>query len=354
MKKLLTTLTLFMALALTACGGANASSGDKSSSVPAHVHTFDTTKWESDASQHWHPATCEHTAQKGDKANHDFKEVAAESVAASCSAEGKKVEACSICGYKKETKIDKLAHTYQEVTAERVEPTCSVPGKKVEVCSVCGDRKETPLTAEHDFSIDVPHDQGEGEVNETIKKCSRDNTHQILWSAQDANKTVSGSFNNKGKLGSQNDSVSYKFYSPFAMKVRLWVKGIARYNEWWDRANPDNSSQAVWFNYKEETNGNNWKYDIFVNGTDDANKIDQDAAKVVVSAGEVSVKELSFLDLDINTEGLNESSNTEISDIMMPWVEFDVLEGANTIKIARTSGYTNYFTNFILIGSPAA
>ena len=379
-RKFFTTLALFFSLALTACGGAK-------SEEPA--------KWESDKNNHWHVNA---DGEVVDKAEHDLVEDAAKSVAATCKEAGKKVEVCSVCGFKKETTVKKLDHNF---VADDSKPnkaaTCEEDGAEYLVCSACGETKETkleklghswdageitkaatcsvpgektyhctrsgctatkvePILAEHDFSVDVPHTQGEGEVAETIKKCSRDNTHQILWNAQDGAKTVSGSFNSKGKLGSQNDSVAYKFYSPFAMKVRLWVKGVARYNEWWDRANPDNSSQAVWFNYKDETNGNNWKYDIFVNGEDDAHKIDQGAAdqKVIVDAGEVAVKELSFLDLNIDTEGLSTGSSVEISDVMMPWVEFDVLEGANTIKIARTSGYTNYFTNFILIGSPAA
>ena len=381
-KKLFTTIALFLSLALTSCGAGNNGNDDGP-------------KWESDKNAHWHVNA---EGEIVDKAKHELVEDAAQSVAATCKEEGKKVEVCSICGFVKETAIKKLDHAFvADANKNSVPATCEVDGVNYFVCSVCGEPKEEkieklghvwddgeitqpatcsapgektfhctragcnatkvePILADHDFSVDVPHTKGEGEVAETIKKCSRDNTHQIMWDAQDSAKTVSGSFNNKGKLGNQNDSVTYKFYSPFAMKVRLWVKGIARYNQWWDRANPDNESQAVWFNYKDETNGNNWKYSIFVNGSDDANKIDQDDAsqKVVVAAGEVSVKELSFLDLDIDTEGLSQSSSTEISNIMMPWVEFDVLEGANTIKIARTSGYTNYFTSFILIGAPVA
>lgn len=37
-----------------------------------HVHTFDTTVWEHDATAHWHPATCGHTDQKGNRARHTF------------------------------------------------------------------------------------------------------------------------------------------------------------------------------------------------------------------------------------------------------------------------------------------
>ena len=38
---------------------------------PAHTHTFDMNKWESDESEHWHPATCEHKTEKNGVDEHD-------------------------------------------------------------------------------------------------------------------------------------------------------------------------------------------------------------------------------------------------------------------------------------------
>lgn len=37
---------------------------------PNHTHTYDETKWETDAAQHWYAATCEHTGAMKDAANH--------------------------------------------------------------------------------------------------------------------------------------------------------------------------------------------------------------------------------------------------------------------------------------------
>lgn len=53
--------------------------GYEQGTVP-HTHTFAET-WTSDADSHWHSATCEHTNEVSDKANHDF-------------VDGK----CSVCG----------------------------------------------------------------------------------------------------------------------------------------------------------------------------------------------------------------------------------------------------------------
>lgn len=48
---------------LVACTGKGGSS--------AHIHTY-STEWTSDATHHWHAATCEHTAEVKDKAEHSF------------------------------------------------------------------------------------------------------------------------------------------------------------------------------------------------------------------------------------------------------------------------------------------
>jgi len=103
-------------LSLGACAGGNGGNSSKAggTSKETHLHTFDETKWESNDTQHWHPATCEHTTQKGNAANHTFEDVAAESVAPDCGKEGKKVQVCTICGKKVETVLPKTDHDLEE------------------------------------------------------------------------------------------------------------------------------------------------------------------------------------------------------------------------------------------------
>lgn len=60
-----------------------------------HTHTFDE-KWESDASNHWHPATCEHTSEHGSSAAHTDID---------------KNGICDVCGYDYNH-----THTYQADT----------------------------------------------------------------------------------------------------------------------------------------------------------------------------------------------------------------------------------------------
>jgi hypothetical protein len=106
-RKFFTTFALFLSLALTACGGGKSNGGDA--------------KWESDKTNHWHIVD----GEQADKAKHTLVEDASKSVAATCKAEGKKVEVCSVCGYVKETTIKKLDHTFVADTSKTNKPaTC--------------------------------------------------------------------------------------------------------------------------------------------------------------------------------------------------------------------------------------
>ncbi len=84
---------LALAMSLTAMAGL-AACGDKTTPPEEnppeeqHEHTFDTTKWESNETTHWHPATCDHTDQKGDIARHTFDN-----------------RECTVCHYKQAAEV---------------------------------------------------------------------------------------------------------------------------------------------------------------------------------------------------------------------------------------------------------
>jgi len=74
-------------------------------------------------------------------------------IAASCVADGKVVEICSVCGDVVETVIPAFGHAY-EVT-EEVAPTCDASGKVVNICANCGNVAETVIDAlGHTWVID--------------------------------------------------------------------------------------------------------------------------------------------------------------------------------------------------------
>lgn len=308
MKKLFKTLALFATLALVACNGATNSAGSaaantsvkptNTSAAPAHVHTFDETKWESDANYHWHPATCEHTAQKGSKAEHTFEEVAAEYVA----------------------------------------PTCSAPGKKVEKCKVCGYVKETVLTAEHDLQP-VEHAQGEGEVLETVKKCSKDAYYQIDFAADDAAATLNNTSDRKTgyvKLSKQVAAdgtgtasyIEYKIWSPGALKGRFWINITGNTSNIWDRET-ESGAQALYYTYNDTTtNINTWKNEVKLNDA----VVDFENAKYTVDGQEIPFAKLLYSDFG----ELASSSGTPIS---VPMPEVNLVAGVNTLRFTRLTGY---------------
>ena len=312
MKKLLSTLVLFAALALTSCGGANNSSAasnsgkQSSSSVPAHVHTFDETKWESNETQHWHPATCEHTAQKGSAAAHDFEEVAAEGVA----------------------------------------PTCSVPGKKVEKCKVCGYKKETVLTAAHDLQP-IEHAQGEGEVKETIGKCSKDAYYQIDFAADDAAATLNNTSDRKSgyvKLSKQVAAdgtgtasyIEYKIWSPIAMRGRFWIAITGNTSNLYNR-DSDSGDQALFYTHNDpNVNISTWKNKVELN----EEEVDFDSAKYTIDGQEIEYKKLMYSDFG------ELSGSTSGTPIEVPMPEVNLVEGVNTLKLTRLTGYAFNMHNF--------
>ena len=318
MKKLFTkVMVLLAACALTACGsnGGNAS-GNASNSKPAttsrstHTHTFDETRWESNENQHWHPATCEHTSQKGSAAAHDF----------------------------------------EEVTAEYVAPTCSVPGKKVEVCKVCQYRKETVLTAEHDLQP-VAHDKGEGEVTETVSKCSRDSHYEVAFNAYDAAAVANNTsdvHSNYVKLSKQVAAdgtgtasyIEWKIWSPVNLQGRFWIDITGNTSNIWDRAGKS-GAHSLYYTYNDTTtNINTWKNKVELNGVE----VDFENAKYTLDDGtEVAFAELEYADFG----ELASSSGTPIS-VPMPTMTLN--QGVNTLRFTRLTGYAFNMHSFTFKG----
>ena len=84
-----------LALVLVSCG---------------HKHSY-STEWSKDATHHWHQATCEHTEEVMDKAEHAWNqgEVTTE---ATIDAAGVKTYTCTECGQTKTEEIAKLPHDH--------------------------------------------------------------------------------------------------------------------------------------------------------------------------------------------------------------------------------------------------
>ncbi|MCI7109368.1 MAG: formylglycine-generating enzyme family protein [Spirochaetia bacterium] len=151
-----------------------------------HEHSF-SKDWTSDATDHWHAATCEHTKEVSGKATHTFGEWTV-TKAATEEVEGSRARSCTVCGYTATEAIEKLAHTHKFATAwtkdetnhwhaatcghttevsDKTEHTfsdwnvtkeasCTEKGEKKATCTTCG-YEETEITdkAEHTYTNGV-------------------------------------------------------------------------------------------------------------------------------------------------------------------------------------------------------
>ncbi|MBP5091082.1 MAG: hypothetical protein J6328_00775 [Bacilli bacterium] len=134
-KNIFSIAAIAAALILGACGNNDTpaesaasqkptSSKTASSKPAAHTHTFDETRWETNEEGHWHPATCEHTSQKGSYAAHTLVDWDGDAThvpaAATCTTPGKAFKKCSTCGHIKEIAIPALGHDFDMVPESTV------------------------------------------------------------------------------------------------------------------------------------------------------------------------------------------------------------------------------------------
>ena len=334
MKKVLKVMTLFVTMALTACGGAGTNSesaapADSTSaatstsakpSTSKHTHTFDETKWVSNETQHWHPATCEHTDAKGSAAAHTF--VLDESKTqepATCDKAGKKYEKCSVCGYEKVTDLPKSAHDWQ------------TQGKSADVA---------------------------GAAKTEQFKCSFGDHYALRWSALDMDEAASIAacgleakdttvFAEVNTSGSHADSIRLrKAENDGGEKEAFGTHVIYKVNVAADAQNVDLSFQI------DPKSG----YDVpvfdYVSG-------DQQQGYVKQADGTLKLTTKRYgLRVNGNEVELGQDLHGEVnggSKLWFNWnVKMNLTAGINTIDVYCLGGYRAYIYNFQLDGLTAA
>lgn len=118
-------LSIVLALITVCCMSALVACGK-------HEHAYDASKWETDATSHWHVCTGEDCAEVGDKAEHSF---------VSKTDNDKHWQECSVCGFKK----DEANHTLETKTsAEKHWQECACGVKKDEANHTWGAWAATP------------------------------------------------------------------------------------------------------------------------------------------------------------------------------------------------------------------
>ena len=100
-----------------------------------HKHKF-ATDWTKDETHHWYAATCGHTTEVSEKAEHSFGDWTV-TKEATCTEEGSKVGVCEVCKKEVTKKIDAKGHCYGEYVSNN-DATKEADGTKTRECSVCG------------------------------------------------------------------------------------------------------------------------------------------------------------------------------------------------------------------------
>ena len=316
-RKVFSTIAIFCALALTACAQPAQKSddaGDKSEETPVSQ-----------------PASVEstHKHKYG-----DWTQV----VAPTCTEKGSQERVCE-CGDKQTKDIDALGHDWDEGEITKA-ATCSVPGEKTYHCkrAGCTATKVEQILAEHDLQP-VSHDKGEGEVTEVISKCSKDYYYQIEFNAYDAAATLNNSSDRKSnyvKLSKQvaadgSGTASYiewKIYSPVALKGRFWIDITGNTSNIWDRST-ETGAQALYYTYDDTTtNINTWKNKVELNGEE----VDFENAKFNVKGEDIPFAKLVYSDF-------GELASSSGATISVPMPEVNLVEGVNTLRFTRLTGY---------------
>ena len=135
-----------------------------------HVHTFDTTRWDSDAENHWRPATCSHTDEKESIEKHIWNEGVVTTEPTETT-EGVKTYTCTKCGRTKTATIGRLDHVHTFDTTRWEYDTAN--HWHPATCPHTDEKKDLAAHNWNEGVITKPSDYGvEGEKTFTCATCS--------------------------------------------------------------------------------------------------------------------------------------------------------------------------------------
>ena len=135
-------------------------------SEPPHVHTFNT-DWTTDATSHWHTATCEHTTEVSGKVDHKFPETWTLVTAATEEADGLEERFCDICNYRATQVIPQLNHNHD------IAKGWSTDSTKHWHAASCGRAEHNEDVGEHTWNHeDYQYDSKSGKDIRTCTVCA--------------------------------------------------------------------------------------------------------------------------------------------------------------------------------------
>ena len=132
---------------------------------PPHVHTF-SEAWTTDATSHWHAATCEHTTEVSGKVDHQFPENWISVTAATEESAGLEERFCEVCNYRATQVIPQLNHNHD------IAKVWSTDSTKHWHAASCGRTEHNEDVAEHIWDHeDYRYDSESGKEIRTCTVC---------------------------------------------------------------------------------------------------------------------------------------------------------------------------------------
>ena len=352
--KFFTTLAIFAALALTACGGGGqASEPAKSSGKPAAsskcTHQVDeNAEWLSNDSQHWHE--CKLCGAKVDAKSHTWEDdPSVPETPATCSAKGEKTQKCSVCGKTKTVATDKLEHTWGEWVLD-ANAKCGEAGTRTRECTLCHEPEtETLGIIPHEWDLDnattVP--ASNGGVEYTTAKCKKCNATGYFVAAEKA--TLSSGASKKTapagcvKMSPDGATMTVAFDLPAAAAGVFWLRGAMDY--WYEDSN--NNQNKTYYSQNSghtdaSTKTGNFKLEV---GTD---------PEALTNVELPDNTDLTFGQMLPETVGSNEGGHqwSVIGDCIVGAAS--LAAGLNTIKFTRVDSYNLAVHDFLFVVPAAA
>ena len=298
-KNLLSTIVVFAALALTACGA---------KVEPCKKHT-----WVQDTSK--------------------------QNVEATCSREGTKYEKCSVCGETRETPISKKAHTMGE-WAPKAGEACGTTAHEEQVCSVCGAKEERVNgLVQHNWEEQNPATPA-GDSGYKLVKCSLCQAEGLMIAAKDATVTgskKSGTPTDCVKLGSDGNSFSSTISINAAKTGTFYMRGTMDY--WYD-GNNNNETKTYYSENNDHTDASTktGNFKLEVGPSVDALTAIELPDDTSMTYGDMLPKQVGFTTTSTNSQG---------QSVQVPWSIIgdcivgngSLAAGTNIVKFTRVDSY---------------
>ena len=314
-------------------------------------------EWSKDENQHWHACTapgCPIENYKMDAAAHTWG-AAYDKVDATCSAEGSYKQDCTVCGYTKTVTVAKEAHQWGEWTV-LTPATCAAAGERTHTCDVCGasEVEAIPqLAHSYDPIQSFPADDVKGTIAASAYACSICGQTVLQWNAEDFDAATSTDTKLVSGGGVQmvtadksdpNSSSAGGACVPETVGTK-YVYKIDAYE----------AAQNVGLEIYMKTYSSYGNPHIFASEASS----DWKPGYVMGDDGQYHMAEFRYgvsvngVNIPLGEDNYDPASNKGKTDWFDFGVQFDVVEGLNTIEILCLGGYpADAIFNYRLVGMP--